>query len=145
MAEALLRAPMKENLLNITLMKYLKKILLAGAALALFLSGAQAQSAFKTGNPLERITKKEHVDPLEAGSRLVLVCRGSDTATIIDIKDKKQAMELCGEGRMIECPDCRKKFKVIWTNPVGKGGGPKTVMEIVNAKGEPCMFLARIK
>ncbi len=81
-------------------MKYLKNILFAGAALALFLPGAQAQSAFKTGNPLERITKKEH---------------------------------------------CRKKFKVIWNNPVGKGGGPKTVMEIVNAKGEPCMFLARIK
>jgi hypothetical protein len=116
-----------------------------GAALALFLPGAQAQSAFKTGNPLERITKKEHVDQLGAGSQLVLVCRGSDTATIIDIKDKKQAMELCREGRMIECPDCHKKFKVIWTNPPGKGSGPKAVMEIVNEKGEPCMFLARIK
>ena len=126
-------------------MNHIKNILLAGAALALFLPGIQAQSAFKTGNPLERITKKEHVDQLGAGSQLVLVCRGSDTATIIDIKDKKQAMELCREGRMIECPDCHKKFKVIWTNPPGKGSGPKAVMEIVNEKGEPCMFLARIK
>ena len=126
-------------------MKHIKNILLVGAALALFLPGAQAQSAFKTGNPLERITKKEHVDQLGAGSQLVLVCRGSDTATIIDIKDKKQAMELCREGRMIECPDCHKKYKVVWITPPGKGGVPNAIMEIVNEKGEPCMFLARIK
>lgn len=136
---------MKVKSLNIKLMKNLKNILLVGAALALFLSGAEAQSAFKTGNPLERIIKKEHVDQLGAGSRLVLVCRGSDTATIIDIKDKKQAMELCREGRMIECRDCHRKFKVVWTTPPGKGSGPKAVMEIVNEKGEPCMFLAMIK
>lgn len=81
-------------------MKYLKNILLVGAALALFLSGAQAQSAFKTGNPLERIIKKEHVDQLGAGSRLVLVCRGSATATIIDIKDKKQRKFQTKNGRL---------------------------------------------
>jgi hypothetical protein len=126
-------------------MKHIKNILLACAALALFLPGIQAQSAFKTGVPLERVTKKEQVDQLGAGSRLVLVCKGSNTATLIDIKDKKHAMELCRQGRMIECRDCHKKFKVVWTNPPGKGSGPTAVMEIVNAKGEPCMFLARIK
>jgi len=144
-AKLLLRARVDAKFNSNQKMNYIKSILLAGAALAFFIPDSQAQSAFKTGNPLERITKKEHVDQLDAGSRLVLVCRGSDTATLIDIKDKKQAMELCREGRMIECRDCRRKFKVIWTYPPGKGSGPKAVMEIVNEKGEPCMFLARIK
>ena len=74
-----------------------------------------------------------------------MVCKASDTVTLIDIKDKEQAMELCREGRMIECHDCHKKYKVVWTTPPGKGGVPHAVMEIVNEKGEPCMFLARIK
>lgn len=126
-------------------MKHIKILLTAGMALAFFVSGAQAQAWFKTGAPVERIHKRAHVEKIGPGSRLVLVCKGSDTVTLIDIKDRKQAIELCTEGTMIECRDCRKKYKVIWKNPTGKGPGPETRMEIVNARGEPCMFLARIK
>ncbi len=126
-------------------MKYLKSILLAGATLALFLPSTNAQPWPNTGGPLARITKKEQVDKIEPGAKLVMVCKASDTVTLIDIKDKEQAMELCREGRMIECPDCHKKYKVVWITPPGKGGVPNAIMEIVNEKGEPCMFLARIK
>jgi hypothetical protein len=126
-------------------MKHLKNLFLVGAALALMIASAEAQSAFKTGKPFERIHKKAQVEKLDAGSQLVLVCKTSDTITLINIKDKKQAAQLCTEGNMIECRDCRKKYKVTWRNPTGKGPGPRRTMEIVNAKGEPCMFLARIK
>jgi hypothetical protein len=126
-------------------MKHLKNLFLAGTALALMVASAEAQSAFKTNKPFEQIHKKAQVEKLDAGSQLVLVCKDSDTVTLINIKDKKQAIQMCTEGTMIECRDCRKKYKVTWTNPTGKGPGPRHTMQIVNAKGEPCMFLARIK
>ena len=126
-------------------MNRLKNLLLAAIALAVFIPNSHAQPWFKTGSPIERIHKKEQVDKIEPGSQLVLVCKGSDTVTLINIKDKKQAQELCTSGHMVHCKDCRKTYKVVWTNPTGKGQQSKTTMQIVNSKGEPCMFLARIK
>jgi len=120
-----------------------KNLILAGLLLAA--STAMAQPWGKTGVPIERIHKKSQVEQIGKGAQLVLVCKGSDTVTLIRIKDKKEAMELCTDGRMVDCRDCRKKFHVVWRNPTGKGPGPRSTMEIVNAKGEPCMFLARIR
>jgi hypothetical protein len=52
--------------------------------------------------------------------------------------------KLCKEGRMVYCPVCKKKYKVTWTPP-GKSGGPLTEkLTIVNEKGEPCMFFAKL-
>lgn len=126
-------------------MKHTKNLILAGLALALFIPAANALPWSKNGSPMERVHKKEQVEKLGPGSQLVLVCKGSDSVMLIDIKDKKEAIKWCTEGRMIHCHDCRRKYKVIWRNPTGKGPGPLTTMEIVNDKGEPCMFLARIK
>jgi hypothetical protein len=52
-------------------------------------------------------------------------------------------MALCKEGRTIYCPVCEKKSKVTWTSP-SKSGGPLTKLRIVNEKGEPCMFFAKL-
>lgn len=131
--------------LHITKMKHIKNLLLAGLALALVIPAANAQPWSKAGAPAERIHKMAQVEKLGPGSQLVLVCKGSDSVMLIDIKDKKEAIKLCTQGRMIQCRDCHRKYKVIWKNPTGKGPGPMSTMEIVNAKGEPCMFLARIK
>ena len=131
--------------LHITKMKHIKKLFLAGLALALFSPAANALPWSKGGTPIERIHKKKQIDKLGPGSQLVLVCKGSDSVMLIDIKDKKEAIKWCTEGRMIHCRDCRRKYKVIWKNATGKGPGPMSIMEIVNAKGEPCMFFARIK
>jgi len=125
--------------------KTMKKMNLLLAGLVLAGSTAMAQPWGKSGVPMERIHKKSQIEQIGKGAQLVLVCKGSDTVTLIDIKDKKEAMELCADGRMIHCRDCRKKFHVVWRNPIGKGPGPRSTMEIVNAKGEPCMFLARIR
>ena len=46
---------------------------------------------------------------------------------------------------MIECKDCKKHYKVVWQSAPGKTGSPELKMDIVNAKGESCMFLARLK
>jgi hypothetical protein len=126
-------------------MKLVKNLFLTGLAIALLAPSAHAQGWFKTGMPIERIHKKHHVETIQPGSQLVLVCKGSDTVTLIDIKDRKQAIKLCTDGTMIHCRDCHRKYKVNWKNPTGKSGGPDKIMEIVNDKGEPCMFLARIK
>lgn len=126
-------------------MKLIKSILLAGMAFYFFIPDSNAQQWSKTGSPLERINRKEQVDKIGPGSQLVLVCKGSDSITLINIKDKKQAEELCTNGRMIHCRDCKRKYKVVWATPTGKGPSSTTTMQIVNSKGEPCMFLARLK
>ncbi len=105
---------------------------------------AFAQAPGKGGPALPSLTKQSHFEALKAGDRVALVCKASDTITVIDIKDQKAALELCREGRMVHCPVCKKDYKVIWTNPSGKSGGPKTSVAIVNESGEPCMFFARL-
>lgn len=125
-------------------MKFAKILFAAGFALAFALPSIHAQSP-KSGHPLETIRHPKQVESLGPGSELVIVCKASDSAVLVKIKDAKEAKKLCREGRMITCHDCRAKYRVLWRNPTGKSGGPDQVMEIVNSKGEPCMFMARLK
>lgn len=126
-------------------MKTIKHLIIAASVSALFMSPALALPAWKDGQPLETIQKKSDVENLGPKPQLFLVCKASNTVTLIEIKDEKQAKELCSEGKMLECKDCKKHYKVIWKNPTGKVGGPELKMDIVNAKGESCMFLAKLK
>ena len=126
-------------------MKPLSVLLAALLTTLVFTSQAHALPPFKGGPSSEVLSKKSDFEKLKPGDRVVIVCKASDSVQLIDIKDKKQAIQLCTEGRMIHCGGCRKHFKVMWKNPSGKTGGPDYKMYIVNAKGEPCMFMARIK
>ena len=126
-------------------MKPLSVLLAALLTTLVFTSQAHALPPFKGGPSSEVLSKKSDFEKLKPGDRVVIVCKASDSVQLIDIKDKKQAIQLCTEGRMIHCGGCRKHYKVMWKNPTGKTGGPDYKMYIVNAKGEPCMFMARIK
>jgi hypothetical protein len=130
---------------EINKMKTLKSLTLTASLCVLFMSSAFALPPWKGGPALETIQKKSDVEKLGPKSQLVLICKSSNTITIIDIKDEKQARKLCADGAMIECKDCHKHYKVVWKNPTGKTGSPELKMDIVNAKGESCMFLARLK
>ncbi len=68
-----------------------------------------------------------------------------DTVKGIDIRDAKEAMALCKEGRMVYCPVCKKKYTVTWTPPrqIRWTADPK--LAIVNEKVEPCMFFAKLR
>lgn len=126
-------------------MKILKSLTLAASLCAIFMSSALALPPWKGGPALEVIQKKSDVEKLGPKSELVLVCKASNTVTVIDIKDEKQARKLCAEGAMIGCKDCKKNYKVVWKNSPDKAGSPELKMDIVNAKGETCMFLAKLK
>ena len=126
-------------------MKTIKHLIVTASISTLFISPALALPAGKSGQPLETIQKKSDVEHLGPKPQLFLVCKASNTVTLIEIKNEKQAKELCAEGKMLECKDCKKHYKVIWKNPTGKNSGPELKMDIVNAKGESCMFLARLK
>lgn len=126
-------------------MKTIKHLIITASVSTLFMSSALALPAWKDGQPLETIQKKSDVENLGPKPQLVLVCKASNTVTLIEIKDEKQAKEVCSEGKMMECKDFKKNYKVIWKNPTGKTGSPELKMNIVNAKGEPCMFLAKLK
>jgi hypothetical protein len=126
-------------------MKTPKSLTLAASLCAIFMSSALALPPWKGGPALEVIQNKSDVEKLGPKSELVLVCKASNTVTVIDIKDEKQARKLCAEGAMIECKDCKKNYKVLWKNSPDKTGSPELKMDIVNAKGETCMFLAKLK
>ena len=126
-------------------MKTLKSLTLTASLCALFMSSALALPPWKGGPALEIVQKKSDVEKLGPKSQLFLVCKASNTITVIDIKDEKQAKKLCADGAMIECKDCKKHYKVVWKNAPGKTGSPELKMDIVNANGESCMFLARLK
>ena len=126
-------------------MKIRNSLTLTASLCALFISSALALPPWKGGPALEIIQNKSDVEKLGPKSQLALVCKSSNTVTVIDIKDEKQAKKLCAEGAMIECKDCKKHYKVVWKNAPGKTGSPELKMDIVNANGESCMFLARLK
>lgn len=124
-------------------MKTIKSILTTTVALIALSSAAFALPPGK-GGPASPAMNKGDFDGLKAGDKVALVCKASDSVTIIDIKDQKTAMELCKEGQMVHCPMCKKEYKTTLVNPTGKGAGPKTKVVIVNEKGEPCMFFAKV-
>jgi hypothetical protein len=112
----------------------MRKGLLITAAIATFafLPIAFALPPGKDGSPVPVLTKKSQFEALKPGDKVALVCKASDTVMVIDIKDSKQAMALC-----------KKKYKITWIGP-GKSGGQQTKLVIVNEKGEPCMFFAKL-
>ena len=123
-------------------MKTIKSLLAAFIAIFALSSVTFALPPGKTGEQLPTLTKKSQFEELKGGDKVVLVCKMCDTVNVFDIKDKKHAMALCKEGRMIHCQVCKKKYKVTWTP--GKGGGPQDKLTIVDEKGKPCMFLAKL-
>ena len=131
-------------------MKTILKTLAVLASLVVMSANAHALPSWKEGMPytaaaLQNLNKKSDFEQLKPGEKVVLVCKSSSSVMLIDIKDKKQAMKLCESGKMHHCSDCKKDYKVIWNNPTGKGWGPSYNMSFVNAQGEPCMFMAKLK
>ena len=123
-------------------MKTLRSLVTASIAILALSSVAFALPPWKTGAQLPTLTKKSQFEELKGGDKVVLVCKMCDTVNVFDIKDKKHAMALCTEGRMIYCQVCKKKYKVTWTP--GKSGGPRYKLTIVDEKGKPCMFFAKL-
>jgi uncharacterized protein YbaR (Trm112 family) len=122
-------------------MKTIRSLITACIAIFALSSVAFALPPGKTGAQLPTLTKKSQFEELKGGDKVALVCKMCDTVKVLDIKDAKQAMALCEEGRMVYCPVCKKKYKVTWTIP-SKSGGPQVT--IVNEKGERCMFFAKL-
>jgi hypothetical protein len=132
--------------LNVTkdTMKTLRSIITACVAIFALSPVAFGLPAGKDGAKLPTLTKKSQFEELKGGDKVVLVCKMCDTVKVIDVRDTKQAMALGKEGRAIHCEVCKKKYKVTWTAP-GKSGGPLTTkLLIVDEKGKPCMFFAKL-
>ena len=126
-------------------MKLIHTLAATVLAALVFSSVAQAMPPGRGGISYPTLTKKSDFENVKAGEKLVLVCKNSDSIMVIDIKDKKQAMDLCAEGKMLHCPKCKRDYKVTWNTPISKGGVPMYTMKIVNEQGKPCMFVAKLK
>ena len=126
-------------------MKLIRTLTATAFAAIVFSSAAQAMPPGKGGIDYPTLTKKSDFENVKPGEKLVLVCNNSDSIMVMDIKDKKQAMDLCAEGKMIHCPKCKRDYKVTWNGSISKGGAPMYTMKIVNEQGKPCMFVAKLK
>ncbi len=117
-------------------MKTLKSILTATVASIALSAAAFALPPGKEGSEL---TTKAQFGELKAGDKIILVCKMDNFRQEITIKDAKAAAELCEQDTKVHCGTCKKDYKVTWTNPTGKTGGPDTTMAIVDESGKPCM------
>jgi hypothetical protein len=122
-------------------MKQIRPLITAFVATFTLSSVAFALPPGKTGEQLPTLKKKSQFEELRAGDKVMLVCKMCDTVRVFDIKDPKEAMALCKEGRMVYCPVCKKNYKVTWTPP-SKAGGP--LVTVVDEKGKPCMFFVKL-
>jgi len=117
-------------------MKTLKSMFTVTVAALAFSSAAFALPPGKGGLQL---ATQDQFEELKAGDKVTLVCKMHGTQKEMTIKDSKMAMELCKENTKTHCDTCKKDYKVIWTNPSGKTGGPNTTMTIADENGKPCM------
>jgi len=121
-------------------MKTLKALLATTVAVLALSSAVFAMPPGKGGTEL---TSKAQFSDLKAGDKLTLVCKMHGSQKEITIKNPKMAMELCKENTKAHCGTCKKDYKVTWTNPSGKSGGPTTTMTIVDENGKPCMVYTK--
>lgn len=126
-------------------MNALKTLFTASLVMAVLAASALALPPGK-GGPRNALATQADFEALKPGDQLVLVCKTSDSIQIIDVKDEKHALQLCKDGEMVHCPECKKDYKVRrGGHPAGKTGrGIKRDIVIVNADGEPCMFYAKL-
>lgn len=126
-------------------MKHLKSLITV-AVLTLAVAGSAFALPPGKGGSQPALKSKADFEALKPGDQLVLVCKTSDSVQIIEVKDEKHALQLCKDGEMVHCPECKKSYKTTYVGAPHKG--QQTVvrkLQIVNKQGEPCMFYARLK
>lgn len=123
-------------------------ILLAMTLLVLALAGTSMALPPGKGTTYKKLATEADFAALKSGDRIALVCKQCETVSTAEVTDPEQAMEICKEGAVIHCPECKLDYKVTRrVNPAGKviGAGLKKEVVIVNANGEPCMFYTKIQ
>lgn len=81
---------------------------------------------------------------LKAGDKVGLVCTECKSVSEIAITSPAQAMELCKVGAKVDCPVCKKSFKVVPTKTTRNEPSTKTEVSYVNDKGEDCAFVVKL-
>jgi len=125
-------------------MNTLKSLFTASLVMAALATTAFALPPGK-GGPQKALTSQADFEALKPGEQLVLVCKASDSIQIVDVKDEKHALQMCKDGEMVHCPMCKKEYKVRSVGNPAKGQTTVREVTIVNEKGEPCMFYARLR
>ncbi|MDQ8195246.1 hypothetical protein QEH59_12475 [Coraliomargarita sp. SDUM461004] len=92
--------------------------------------------------PERSLSSVEDFQSLKAGDTVAQVCTMCDTVSTIQIKSKEQAMELCKEGAMINCPSCDSKAKATRGSP--RPESDRGAVRFVNEHGKECMFMAKV-
>ncbi len=126
-------------------MKNLKQLLNVSLVIMALSATALALPPGKGGRTSPALTKESDFKALKADEQVVLVCKTSNSITVIEVKDEQAALALCKDGAMVHCPTCKKEYKVTRGNPSGKGSPNRREVVIVNDKGEPCMFYAKLR
>ena len=91
----------------------------------------------------ETLNTPEQFQQLKAGDKVIYACNQCQTATEVTIASPAQAMDHCKVGETVTCPACKMKVTVTVGGPP-KNQSSKRVVTYTNAKGEECLFVAKV-
>lgn len=126
------------------------KTLLNIVSLSLALGFATSLSAQRANQPIlnktyEKADNVKSISSMKTGDRYALVCRMTDTVTIKEITDDKEAAALCHDGGSVHCNSCKKKYTIKSVGPRPDSSPESTKVTIVDADGKECMYIVPIK
>lgn len=122
--------------------------MLAATLLVLAATGSALAQPPGKGTLHKKLATEADFAALKVGDQIALVCKQCETVSTTEVTDPAQAMEICKQGNVLHCSQCKMDYKVTRKgHPAGKGSesGLKEEVIIVNANGEPCMFYAKIQ
>ncbi len=91
----------------------------------------------------QTLRKPDEFKQLKASDKIAYVCNQCQTVSEVTVVSPAQAMEHCKEGATLTCPACKEKVKVVTKGPP-KNPSIERQVTYVNAKGEECMFVAKV-
>ena len=113
--------------------------------LSLALASGAVPPVFAGPPPLffETLRREQQFRDLKPADQIVYVCKECQSVTAQTVGASPAPMDYCKEGSTVTCPSCRKSFRVVMR------GQPKhatPVREVIytNAKGQPCLFIAKV-
>jgi len=121
-------------------MKTLLRLILVSLALSALASVAYAGPGPQHWENQRRAAQFRQLKP---GDKLNYVCNQCKTVSEVPVTSKEQAMEMCKEGGMVDCPSCHMKAKVAMKPGMNGDMAAEPEVVYVNDKGEECGFFVK--
>lgn len=79
---------------------------------------------------------------LKPGDQVAQICKKCDSVSTLTIQSKAEAMELCEEGKMVQCNSCGHKAKS--KNRSASAGNAERRVGFYDDHGDECMYMVKL-